>query len=56
MKIAVIEIKGCGECGYILEGLVEWWCNTFLNKRSSDDSKVDPETIPEWCPLPDKEA
>ncbi len=56
MKIAVIKIEGCGECPYISSVMRYWDCNHHDNDRPANDSKVNPERIPEWCPLPDKEA
>ncbi len=54
MKHLNLKIKNCGECPYWKDDCFRW-CSYNLNVDVRKVECVDPDTIPDFCPLPDVE-
>lgn len=54
----LIRVKSCEDCPFSLYDDAcdnGFYCNHGGDLRWFDDKSRIPETIPEWCPLPDAE-
>lgn len=56
-KKKMLEIDNCSECKYVDLGMEDEICEHPILKHKVEKNRVIPSvyTIPDWCPLPDKE-
>lgn len=50
-----IIVRSCRDCPYFVDWAPDaklWWCEA-MKKNNIVQRIEDPDTIPDWCPLPD---